>query len=297
MKKALSIILCAALVLATGIIGAAAADENSANIDVTITDESGNIVVAAETVAVADTDGDGALTITDALYCAHEAFYEGGASAGYATKKTEYGLSLDKLWGNANGGSYGYYVNGASAWSLTDPVKEDDYLYAFIYTDLVGWSDKFSSFDQFKGDVDAAQGVELTLSYVAEYDESYMPVFKPLAGADILIDGEPSGFKTDDNGKAKITFDKNGVVIVSAVSSEARITPPVFKATVTGAPEPIEAPTDDATEAPTEPASPDEVNNNPNAIQTGASGFFAYLMLFVLLMGFAFILLKKGHEK
>lgn len=199
MKKTISIILSVLLVLSLGVIFAHA--EDSAQIYVTIADKDGNIAVAAETVTVTDTDSDGALTINDALYCTHEAFYEGGAAAGYATKNTEYGLSLDKLWGTANGGSYGYYVNGASAWSLTDPVKTDDYLYAFVYTNLVSWSDKFSTFDQFMGDVNAAEGVELTLTYVAEYDEYYMPVFKPLANAKILIDGEATDITTDEDGK------------------------------------------------------------------------------------------------
>lgn len=205
-----------------------------AAIHVTIADENGDTPLAAVPLTVTDIDKDGALTINDALYCAHEDYYEGGASAGYAAKSTEYGLSLDKLWGTANGGSYGYYLNGASAWSLTDPVKPGDYLYAFVYTDLVKWSDRFSTFDEFMGNVDANQGVELTLTYVADYDEYYMPVFKPLAGADILIDGKECGVKTDENGKATVTFRKNGTAIVSARSAAVNITPPVFKAIVSG---------------------------------------------------------------
>lgn len=205
---------------------------------VTITDKDGNIPVAAQKVAVTDIDLDNDLTINDALYCAHEKFYEGGADAGYATKNTEYGLSLDKLWGNANGGSYGYYLNGSSAWSLLDSVNDGEYLYAFTYTDLVKWSDKFSTFDIFAGSVDGNAGVELTLTYVAEYDEYYSPVFKPLAGAEITIDGEMTGIKTDEDGKANVTFSKNGTAIVSAKSADVNITPPVFKADVSGIKEP-----------------------------------------------------------
>ena len=308
MKKTIAIILSAMLILSLGILCAGA--EDSAQIYVTISDKDGNLAVSAEQVTVTDTDSDGTLTINDALNCAHEAFYEGGASAGYATLNTEYGLSLDKLWGEANGGSYGYYVNGASAWSLTDPIKTDDYLYAFVYTDLVKWSDKFSTFDKFMGDVDATEGVELTLTYVAEYDATYMPVFKPLANAEILIDGTATGIKTDEEGKAKVTFDKNGVAIVSAKSDTETITPPVFKANVTGAPDPTvtatEAATEKATEAATEKATEKATENksistpdqaNPNAIQTGSHNVVIYIVLALMVLAFGIVAFKKKHEK
>ena len=53
--------------------------EGGANVTVTI--KNGGIVVARESVEVTDIDEDGALTINDALYCAHEKFYDGGAAA------------------------------------------------------------------------------------------------------------------------------------------------------------------------------------------------------------------------
>ena len=153
-----------------------------ADVYVTIADQNGNTPVAAKKITVSDIDMDSALTINDALYCAHEEYYDGGARAGYATKKTEYGLSLDKLWGSANGGSYGYYVNNASAWSLTDPVNEGDYLAAFCYTDLKGWSDHYSYFDKFNTTADT--GEEFTVTYnEAAYDKDWNPITLPVEGA------------------------------------------------------------------------------------------------------------------
>lgn len=307
MKKTLSFILTLVMLLSLGVLAVSA--EDTADVYVTIADKDGNLPVTAEKITVTDTDSDGALTINDALYCAHEAFYEGGAAAGYATKNTEYGLSLDKLWGAANGGSYGYYLNGASAWSLTDAVKADDYLYAFVYTDLVSWSDKFSTFDKFIGDVDAAEGVELTLTYVAEYDAYYMPVFKPLANASITVNGAATDIKTDENGKATVTFSENGTAIVSASSEDANITPPVFKATVTGAPEPTEEATEEPTEAiaedtteaatqsPTSASTPDQTNTNPNAIKTGSDPVMIYAILAALVVLFGIVVFKKRYEK
>ena len=296
MKKVISILLSVLLMLSIGVLCAAA--EDTADVYVTIADKDGKLAVSAEKVTVTDTDKDGTLTINDALYCAHEAFYTGGAAAGYAIAQTQYGLSLDKLWGAANGGSYGYYLNGASAWSLTDAVKADDYLYAFVYTDLVKWSDAFSTFDQFKGDVKADEGVELTLTYVSGYDEYYAPVFKPLANADILIDGAESGVKTDENGKAKITFTANGTVIVSAKADGVTITPPVFKATVTGAPEPTEAATTPATPDQAAPATSDQTTTvNTNAVQTGASSTVILVLLVLTAAGFGIVAFRKKHEK
>lgn len=301
MKKIVSVMLSLLIVLSLGVICAAA--EQSADVYVTIADKDGKLAVAADKVTVTDTDSDGKLTITDALYCAHETFYEGGAAAGYATVNTQYGLSLDKLWGAANGGSYGYYLNGASAWSLTDEVKSDDYLYAFVYTDLVGWSDKFSTFDRFMGDVDANEGVELTLTYVAEYDEYYMPVFKPLAGAAITVNGEDTALKTDENGKVKVNFDKNGAAIVSAKSDVVKIAPPVFRANVSGIEEPTEAATEAVTEAATEKvtATPDQAapssGTNTNAIKTGETNTMIYLVLSMLVLAFGIVAFKKQNEK
>ncbi|MBO7666544.1 MAG: hypothetical protein J6S70_03845, partial [Clostridia bacterium] len=104
-----------------------------------------------------DADADGVLTISDALYAAHEAAYEGGAAAGFAAATTEYGLSLTKLWGVENGGSYGYFVNDNSAMSLADPLSDGDEVVAFIYT-AADWSDAYSFFDVKSG----KSGAELT---------------------------------------------------------------------------------------------------------------------------------------
>ena len=58
-------------------------------------------MLAMEKITVADNDGDGALTINDALYAAHEKAFTGGAAAGYASVQSDWGLSLSKLWGIA----------------------------------------------------------------------------------------------------------------------------------------------------------------------------------------------------
>ena len=123
--------------------------------------QDGKLVLVLEKIDLSDADGDGTITINDALYLAHEAEFEGGAAAGYASEQSDYGLSLTKLWGCENGGSYGYYVNDASAMSLADPVKDGDRINAFVYTDLKTWSDKYCYFD--KASVTAQSGESFSL--------------------------------------------------------------------------------------------------------------------------------------
>ncbi len=96
MKKIISLMLAVMLVLAVSTVFASAAE--SAEVTVTIADEAGKLAVAAEKVTVTDIDSDGALTVNDALYAAHEKFYDGGAKAGYATEMSQWGLSLSMLW-------------------------------------------------------------------------------------------------------------------------------------------------------------------------------------------------------
>ena len=293
MKRTIAIILSATLLISMSVICAAAADK--AEVYVTIADKDGKLAVTAEKVTVTDTDSDGALTINDALYAAHEAFYEGGAAAGYATSVSQYGLGLDKLWGAANGGSYGYYVNNNSAWALTDTITDGDHVYAFVYTDLVGWSDNYSYFDSFMGDIEA--DAEFTLTYSrAGYDESWNPVTLPVEGAVITVDGEATDIKTDADGKATLKLSENGAHLISATYSAARLTAPVFIASVSGAPEPIAAATEAPTQAPTQDSTkPSAVN--PAAVKTGSESYVMYILLCGLFFACAAIVLRKRYEK
>ena len=233
MKKTISIILSVLLVLSAGVIGVGAEilPVEPTYVYVTIADQNGKTVLAATEITVTDSDDDGKLTINDVLYCAHEEYYDGGAKAGYATKQTEYGLSLDKLWGSANGGSYGYYVNNVSAWSLTDPINGGEYVAAFCYTDLKGWSDHYSFFDRFQGDV--AENEEITLTYnEAAYDKDWNPVTLPVEGATVTVDGQATEFKTDADGKVTLSLNGAGRHIVSAKVEGKTLVAPVFAAFV-----------------------------------------------------------------
>ena len=224
--------VCETQVLVPPVCIATVASAASAKVYVTISDKAGKLALVQEEIIVTDTDKDGVLTINDALYAAHEAKYEGGAAAGYASSYGAYGLSMNKLWGTENGGSYGYCVNNSPAWSLTDIVKEGDYINAYVYTDLTAWSDSYCYFNV--NEIFGKAGGEMTLTLsMAGYDEAYNPIVIPVADAFLTINGEKTAFKTDQDGNVTFTVSDEGSYIISAVSDTLTLVPPVCKATVT----------------------------------------------------------------
>lgn len=222
MKKIASCIL--ALVLLFSVACAEVAPEGI-NVFVSITDDQNNLVLAYEPVLVTDQDSDGAYTIADALACAHAQKHENGLEAfGYAA--TEYGLSLTRLWGIENGGSYGYKVNDENAMSLSDAVCEEDHIKAYCYTDLVTWSDTYSFFTF--PYTDAAVNEQIVASLMsAGYDSNWNPVTFSVADAVIYVNGEESEFKTDENGLLNISFQEAGTYVLTAKCEHTNLVAPV----------------------------------------------------------------------
>ena len=100
MKK--SFAMAAALAMAFSAVAVNTYAEDETKVYVTISDCNSALVLTQEPVNVTDIDGDGKLTVNDALYIAHENNYEGGAAAGYKTSVGQFGLGLDVLWGKEN---------------------------------------------------------------------------------------------------------------------------------------------------------------------------------------------------
>lgn len=231
-RRIVSMLTVLAMVLAMMPAMAFADAAETAKVSVTIADK-GALVVTQEEVTVTDIDADGALTINETLYAAHEAVYEGGAAAGYASAMSGWGLSITKLWGDTSG-SYGYYVNNASAWSLVDPVKDGDTVYAFVYADQTAWSDVYCFFDKKSVEAAAGEEVVLTLSYNG-YDADWNTVVAPLAGATITVDGIATETVTDAEGNAVIKMEA-GNHVISATAADKTLVPPVCIAEVAEAP-------------------------------------------------------------
>lgn len=226
MKKFLALLIC--LLLACPALAEAPASQE---VFVSITDGEGALVLAYVPVTVTDADGDGVLTICDALIAAHAAHHPDGAE-GFAVVPSQYGLSMMKLWGVENGGSYGYCLNDASAWSLADPVAAGDHVKAYAYTDLVAWSDAYSFFAAPAAEAVVGAQVPLTLS-AAGYDEAWNPITLPVAGAVITVYGVETETVTDEAGQAAVSFAEPGVYVISAVSETMTLVAPVCIVTVT----------------------------------------------------------------
>ena len=208
----------------------------------TIVENKDNGYMAQAPVTVTDIDENGTLTVDEALYAAHETYFEGGAEAGYSSYPSVYGLSLAILWGKGTEETSlaaGYWLNNASCWSLEDEVKEGDYLTAFNYYDAVSWGDKYSYFTQNSVSAKKGKSVTLELKYLSGYDadNGYAPVFSACADADIVILGDNQETKkTDADGKVKLEFSNTGDYNVMAVKQDGSIVPAVCKITVSAAP-------------------------------------------------------------
>ena len=224
MKKLISLLL----VLMTLAVPALA--EQAPTVYVSITDDTGALVLAYAPVAVTDTDSDGLLTIHDALLCAHASHHQQGADA-YAASLTDFGMSMTKLWNVENGGSYGYYLNDASAWSLLDPVAEGDHVKAYCFTDLAAFSDTYAFFAAPALTAKAGETIELSLS-AAAFDANWAPITIPVEGATITVNGKTVDALTNAEGKASLTLGENGVYTISAVSDTMTLVAPVCIITV-----------------------------------------------------------------
>lgn len=219
----ITILLLALLLICQSVMPAFAQDATT--VYVTISDGEGKLVLSHAAVSVTDVDEDNQLTIHDTLYCAHEQYYTGGAQAGYKAEESAWGLSLMKLWGVENGGSYSYYLNNASPMGLTDPVAAGNTVKAFVYTDTTAFSDTFSYFDQDAIALEEAGNVTLTLQSSGFDPETFAPVVAPVAGAKILVDGQDSGVVTDAEGKCTVAVTKS--CVISATSDTLTLVPPV----------------------------------------------------------------------
>lgn len=294
MKKLISISVALLMVLSIRSISAFAENaEVSAKVYVTVADGEGKLVLTQEAVTVTDRNNDGKLDIDEALYAAHEAKYVGGAAAGYGSEVSAWGLSLTKLWGVENGGSYGYFVNNISAMGLGDVIKEGDYINAFVYTDLTAWSDKYTFFDKNTLTVTAEEEIPLTLS-AAGYDASYNPITVSVKDATITVNGEATQYKTDENGRVTVKISKAGTYVISAASDTDTLVPPVLTVTVNE-----KAPVTTAPETGTPDSTDNEETKSP---QTGDSSDTALytVLLAVSAVGIvvgALRIKKKADEK
>lgn len=191
-----------------------------------VTVANGDIVASYVKVEYKDADGDGKITINDALILVHDEKYNGGSEKGYASEQTQYGLSLTKLWGSDD--PCGYYLNNEAVMtSLEQEIKAGDHIYAFVYQDAY-FSDLYTFFDKCEVQTEKGEDVTLTLKYYS-YAADWSLVSNALSGAVITVDGKETAYTTDENGNVTFKIDKKGEHIISAKVKDGSVVavPPI----------------------------------------------------------------------
>ena len=235
MKRILAIIVASLLCL-TSLFSLSVFAEEDAKVNVKVSVTTKNAIKAGLVdVAVGDEDGDGAITISDALYITHKLYCVDGVS-GYAAEESEWGISLVKLWGDESG-NFGYYLNHKPAMSLADTIKEGDVVSACIYTGTYPNLESYTYFDKNNVTVNEDESVTLTLMKIT-YDENFNAVSAPVANAKLTV-GEVAwkDYKTDENGKVTFAPEWTAEMTVSAKTDDESIIMPVCRVWVDDLPD------------------------------------------------------------
>lgn len=168
-------------------------------------------------VTVKDLDSDGVLTYDEALVAAHAAF----CPDGYATKVTNYGITVSKLWGVEDDVNY-YFFNNQVALTVNvgESVKAGDKLYATVLKDTTNYTDFLSFFNAEEKTVEAGESFTLTLKGFQGMTSSLdSAVVIPGASVGTWNNGTftpISGKTTDAEGSVTLSFDTPGTYYVTA---------------------------------------------------------------------------------
>ena len=165
-------------------------------------------------VTVKDINCDGKLSYDEALAATHDAYFEGGAKAGYAAAPNW----VTKFWG-VDGAACYEATNGVSIPNgvSSDTVKDGDVLTAGILSDTANWSDRVTEFDKTNVTVEALKKFSVQLSGKGMYAGEAEPFENVKIGT-----WENGAFKqisnltTDADGKATVSFAKAGTYILTA---------------------------------------------------------------------------------
>ena len=178
-----------------------------------------NSAMVEKPVTVTDINKDGKLTYDEALVAAHDAYFEGGAEAGYATRPNEppyEGAQVTKLWGVETTATM-FYIgkDGISTSVDIDTVKSGDKLYASVLSDQASYSDYYTWFDKTTAEMEVSHPLKITLEGKTWGEAEPMGgitlgtwengAFVPIEGA-----------VTDKNGRASVTINETGTYLLTA---------------------------------------------------------------------------------
>ena len=154
---------------------------------------------ASDPPPITDVNGDGKITIEDALIIAGQ-------------------MSAD----NSSAQNSGSEPSGGSVLPENIPIPDS----IAVYTG-------YDSFDRDMLTVQAGEAFTLTLTHTG-FDKSLNSVTTPVAGAVITFNGHDSGYVTDDRGTVTLSLPNAGAITVSAQTESEQTVPPLAQVLVIG---------------------------------------------------------------
>ncbi len=214
MKKLLSLLL-ALMLLFSALPVAATTEDGLITVYVTASKQGEFLQTAQEELTVllpVTLEGEDSYDLNDVFSTFHNQYAP--EECAYICEETpQWGLGITQFWGDTSG-NYGYWLNSAMAWSLSDTVADGDFVDVTIY-ESSSYFESFATFDDVTAEAQTNETISLTLSQ-AGFDDTWNEVLAPCEGATITINSEETGVTTDENGYVELSFDEPGTYLVSA---------------------------------------------------------------------------------
>ncbi len=174
-------------------------------------------VMVQKPVTVTDIDGDGAYTYDEALVAAHDAYFEGGAAAGYDPGSG----FVKKLWGvDSTNNLFFINGNGLGTGVTVDTVQADDVLYASINADSKYYADWYTAFEP--DNMTAYVNEEVTLNLKGHLGMAFAEEDKvntPIEGVTVKDTTGKEYGTTDEEGNVSLSFSAPGTYIITAAGT------------------------------------------------------------------------------
>ena len=127
--------------------------------------------------------GKDSYNLDDFFKAAHGIYHPEGEE-GYLSGVSEWGLGVEKLWGDTSY-NFGYQLNGGTetVMGLEHQVENGDFIDACIYKNLYPDTEGYARFNIQKAEASVSEEIKLTLEYASGYDESWNVLYSPCEGA------------------------------------------------------------------------------------------------------------------
>lgn len=180
-------------------------------------------------VVVRDEDGDGKVTVLEALEQVHEKYCPGGLM----TRSEKCGPVLSRLWGK-DVQSSGFYVNNDRGFALRDTLDFYDDLYVYGSSGIN--EDRYAYFAQKDAQTVCLREYHIQL-FQKVPDENGRLQEEPLKNAEIYSlspygEETDTQYHTDQNGEVDLIFTRSGDYFLTAKTKDGQTLPPIARITV-----------------------------------------------------------------